>query len=313
MPLKFRFSRWWIAVLLAGIFLLAWKFLSVGPQEPVYQGRRLGSWLRGHPREYYPAVLALGTNALPYLLTELQATDSRASQWGERVLANVSMGPLWRTARDRRYHAGIGLQILDTNAVPALLGMIFSKPMQITEGDPSCSGAMALTFMGSDAVQKQIGDRLALALGSPDTVECRNGCLALSFWPVRRDDIVVSLVSLSRDTNPTIRAAALRAIMTSAWREDLFLPAVVAVLEDEQAAARRLAVAILSNQGSNVVVALPALRAAYSNEVTRPNLRGDLGEGVWGTHSWSAQEIRGAIRDAIKAIDPSVPLPVDPP
>ncbi|MFO1513852.1 MAG: hypothetical protein U1F83_13200 [Verrucomicrobiota bacterium] len=313
MPIKFRFNRWWIVALLAVGLLPVWALFLARQDEPVYQGRRLGSWLRGHPREYIPAVLAVGTNALPYLLAELQATDSRASQLGERVLANVSMGPLWRTARDRRYHAGIGLQILDTNAVPALMGMIFSKPMQITEGDPSCSAAMALTFMGSEAVQKQIGDRLALALGSPDTVECRNGCLALSFWPVRRDDNVVSLVSLSRDTNATIRAAALRAIMMSAWREHLFLPAVVARLEDEQATARRLAVAILSNQGSNVVVALPALRAAYSDEVTRPNLRGDLGEGVWGTHSWSAQEIRWAIRDAIKAIDPSAPLPADPP
>lgn len=313
MPLKFRLSRWWIVVLLATIVLLAWAFFPAGPNEPVYQGRRLGSWLRGHPKEYYPAVLSVGTNALPYLLAELQATDSRVSQWGQDMLAKASMGPFWRTARDRRYHAGLGLQILDTNAAPALVNMIFSQPMQMVEGDPSWSAASALRFMGSEAAQKQVAERLAVALSSPDTVECRNACLAFSLWPIQRDDLVASLVSLSRDTNATIRAAAMRAIMMSVWREDLFLPAVVSRLEDEQASVRRLAIAVLSNQGSNAVAALPALRAAYSNEVTQSDLRGDLGDGTWGTFSWSAQEIRWAIRDAIKAIDPNAPPPVGPP
>ena len=110
MPSKFYFNRWWIAAGLAVACLLAWMILSTGSSEPIYQGRRLGSWLRGHPREYYPAVLAIGTNALPYLLAELQATDSARSEWGERLLAKASLSPFWRTARDRRYHAALGLQ-----------------------------------------------------------------------------------------------------------------------------------------------------------------------------------------------------------
>jgi len=295
------------------MFLAAWVFLLARPNEPLYQGRRLGSWLRGHPKEYYPAVLVVGTNALPYLLNELQATDSRASQWGEKLSAKVSMGALWRTARDRRYHAGIGLQILDTNAVPALTRMILSSPMQFVEGDPSWSAASALAFMASETAQKQVADRLELALSSPDTAECRNACLALSLWPRTNDHFAVSLVALSRDGNPQIRAAAMRAVMMSVWREEVFLPAATARLSDEQATVRRLAIEVLGNKGSNVVVALPALYMAYSNEVNRPNLRGDLGDGVWGTHSWSAQEIRGAIRDAIMVIEPGAPLPADPP
>jgi len=313
MPLKFRFSRWWLAVLLAGAFLLAWIFLSVGPQEPVFQGRGLGSWLRGQPNEYYPAVLAVGTNALPYLLVEIQAVDSKPAQFAEQLLAKVSMGPLWRMAQNRRYHAGLGLQMLDTNAVPALMSMIFSRPMQMAEGDPGWSAASALRFMGSEAAQKQIADRLEVGLSSPDTSECRNACLALSVWPIRRDDLAADLVSLSRDTNAKVRAAALRAIIFSEWREDLFLPVFVSRLEDEQAAVRRLAIEGLTIQRSNAVVALPALHAAYSNELTQSNQRGDLGDGYYGAHSWTGREIREAIRVTITAIDPKAPLPAGPP
>src|SRR5262245_49528776 len=146
MSSAFRFSRRWIAVMVAAIFLLTWMILGTRSIEPVYQGRPLGKWLRGHPREFRPAVLALGTNALPYLLAEIQATDSRASQWGQGMLAKVSMGPFWRTARDRRYHAGLGLQVLDTNAVSALLEVIFSKPLKMVDGDSGYRAVAALTF-----------------------------------------------------------------------------------------------------------------------------------------------------------------------
>ena len=286
----------------------------MGSNEPVYQGRPLGKWLRGHPKEYHPAVLALGTNALPYLLAELQVTDSRMSRWGQDLLAKASIGPLWSTARDCRYRAGIGLQILDTNAVPALMEMIFSKPMTMVEGDAGYSAASVLTFIASEAAQKQVADRLTSALESPDAVECRNACLTLSLWrPRTNDHFAASLATLSGNSNATIRAAALRAILMFKWREDLFPSAVTLRLEDEQASVRMLAIAILTIQGSNVVGSLPALHKAYSNETNQPKLRGDLGDGIWETHSWSAQEIRWAIRDAIKVIDPSAPLPVDSP
>jgi hypothetical protein len=313
MPLKCRFSRWWIAVLPAGVFLLVWTSLATRSQEPVYQGRRLGSWLRGHPKEYYPAVLAVGTNALPYLLAELQATDSGPSRWGESLLAKVSMGPFWRTARNRCYHARLGLQILDTNAVPTLLNRVFSEPMRIVESDPSWSAAAVLGWLATPTAQHMAEERLAVELAAPDPAHRRNACLALSLWQRTNDVFVVALATLSRDTNATVRAAALRAMLLSVWREEVFLPVVTSRLEDEQASVRRLAIAALSLQKSNVVVALPALHAAYSNELVQSSLRGDLGDGYYGAHEWSAREIRGAIRDAIRGIDPNGPLPADPP
>lgn len=313
MQFKFRPSRWYFVALLTTGLLLAWMLFSARRDEPVYQDRRLGSWLRGHPRDYFPAVLALGTNALPYLLAELQATDSPMSRWGQRVLARVSMGPFWRTARDRQYHARLGLQILDTNAVPALLSLVFSQPMQIAEGAPGWSAAGALSWLASPEAQHMAEERLALELTNPNPAQRRNACLALSLWPRTNDLFVVSLVALSQDTNANVRAAALCAIIVSVWRDDLFLPALVSRLEDEQASVRRLAVEALSLQKSNAVVAMPALRAAYSNELSQPNLRNALVDEFYGDHSWSAQEIRSAIRDAMKAIDPGAQLPSAPP
>jgi len=313
MSSKLRFKRWLIAIVLAATCLLAWRIATTRSNEPVYQGRPLGKWLRGHPREYYPAVLAVGTNALPYLLAELQATDSRVSQWGQGVLVKMSMGPFWRTAQDRRYHAGIGLQILDTNAVPALMEMIFSRPMQIAESNPSWSGAAALMFMGSGAAQNQVADRIADALRSADAEQRRNGCLTLSVYPHPREDLQVLLPTLCSDSNAMVRAAAMRAMLFTVWTNQQALPALISGLEDDQASVRRLAIAALENRGSNAISALPVLRVAYLKEVTQSDLRGDLGDGTWGTHSWSAQEIRVAIRDAIKVIDPSALPPVDSP
>jgi hypothetical protein len=312
MPSRSRFSRWGIAVLLATVALLTWMIFREQPNEPVYQGRPLGKWLRGHPNEYRLVVLALGTNALPYLLSEIQATDSRPSEWAQGMLARVSVGPFWRTARERRYHAGLGLQILDTNAVPALMEMIFSKPLRTVEGDPGYSAASALNFLGSPEAQSQVCDRIAEALRSTNAEQRRNGCLTLSLWPHPREDFAGLLVTLSADTNATVRAAAVRAIIFSEWKEP-FQAALVARLNDEQAAVRRLAIEGLRLQGKMVVTALPALRAAYTNELTQPTQREDLHDGGFVVQSWSAQQIRWAIRDAIQAIDRSAPLPADPP
>ena len=319
MPFKFRLSRWGVAVLIAVVFLLACLLFLRRSNEPVYQGRPLGKWLRGHPKDYYPAVLALGTNALPYLLAELQATDSRASQWGQDMLAKVSMGPFWRTARDRRYRAQIGLQILDTNAVPALMGLIFSKPIRNTESDAGVQAAMTLGRLASTQAQEMAEARLLQALKSSDAGEYRNAALVLPFWPRSSEEIARSLVAGCQNSNPAVRAAALQAIGSSEWREEVFLTPLIACLEDEQAQVRRYAVVTLWSQRSKARAALPALYAAYTNELFRSSFRGDLGAGderlteiASGNNALSARSIREAIRDAIKAIDPSGPLPSDP-
>jgi hypothetical protein len=75
-----------VAVLLAAIAGLAvWQGLRSPEREPVYQGKRLSSWLiasvtNGTPEaqaQAYAAVRQVGPNALPTLLRMLRAKDSR--------------------------------------------------------------------------------------------------------------------------------------------------------------------------------------------------------------------------------------------
>lgn len=307
MPRKFQFRRWW-TVAIGGLLIgVVWTLLLSGSNEPIYKGRKLGSWLRGHPREYWPAVMAVGTNALPYLLDELQVTDSGLARWSKNVLGRISVGPFWRTAADRRYHAGLGLQILDTNAVPVLLGQIFATPMRIREDDPSYAAASALKWMGSQMAQDQIKLRINQALLSPDPAERRNGCLAVSCWP--NTNFTAALAPLTTDTNATVRVAAVRAIAVSKWNTNLFLAALIACLGDDEAAVRRFAAEALGYQHTNAVNALSALLAAHGAEPSRPNRRSDLDLGYFPPTAYNTQSVSWAIESAIKAIDPKATIP----
>jgi hypothetical protein len=59
--------------------------------------------------------------------------------------------------------------------------------------------------------------------------------------------------------------------------------------------------------GTNAPAAIPALRAAFTQEFSRLELRGDLGQGTFNAADVSPEAIRSAILRAIKAIDPNAP------
>lgn len=307
---RFSRSRWsLLAGLLAAIVLVICLLSSQGPREPIYQGRRLSKWMEGHPRVYWPAVQAIGTNALPFLLAELQTTDSGLSRFAQRMLNKVSVGPFWRTARMRQYHARLALQILDTNAAPALLDTIFAQPMRVAEGDRSWEVAFVLNWLHTTEAQGYAQERLGQALLSEDSSMRRNACLAFAtgFRPSTNNSPL--LIALASDTNATVRAAAVRALLF--WQPDdaTAQTAIIALLNDEQAAVRRLAAVALGARGSNAVAALPALRTAYASELTHKSLTDDVDDEFRGPRYLSPESLRWAIRDAIQAIDPSAPLP----
>ena len=113
----------------AGLSLLAGMLLATGraPKEPVYQGKALTQWIREahdvgifeQTDETNAAMLAMGTNAVPFLLKEFSRPISR---WRERLYAwvNSHAGVHVRTDEERVRLAGQGLMLLGTNAAPAL-------------------------------------------------------------------------------------------------------------------------------------------------------------------------------------------------
>ncbi|MEW6307346.1 MAG: hypothetical protein AB1705_28155 [Verrucomicrobiota bacterium] len=300
--------EWWIAGVAAGVvILLAVMWLDRGPEEPVYQGCKVGEWLKGHPREYIPAMQAVGTNALPYLLAELEARDGGLSRAAQKALSRLSIAPFWDTARKRRYRARIGLQVLgkDIEAADVLLERVFARPIQIKEDDPGWLAAGSLGWLTSPVAQAHIGERLGPAMESPDPDVRRNACLAIAAGGNLGVDHGKRLVALTADRVVAVRAAAIRALAVCRANE-VVIPAMAARLEDEQAGIRWMAAHVLRMRGTNAVAALPALRVAYEAEAKRASNR----EGAEGlpdeAKNATPQRVRDAIREAVERIEGKV-------
>ncbi len=80
---------WLAALVLTASAGIAWWLLTSPESEPVYQGKRLGAWLAELDKEMpaaniswtngpaATAIQQIGTNAVPYLHSRLEAKDSR--------------------------------------------------------------------------------------------------------------------------------------------------------------------------------------------------------------------------------------------
>jgi hypothetical protein len=284
---------------LVALGLILWRCFEPSSRGPVYQGKHLREWMDGHPREYVPAVRAIGTNAIPFLLAELQATDSALARLGESLLARVQMGPLWTPARMRHYHARLAFQILDTNALPALLEALFSHPMQIKEGDLSWAAGAALSWLSSPEAEELKQRRLGEALRQDSPALRANACLAFYAGNRPAAQQVTRLAELTHDADPRVRVAATRGLMTWHTNGTTVLPALIARLADPEPEVRQLALQALAARGSNAVSALPALRAAYATVPAQTNLATQR----------SFTQMRWEIRSAIRQIDPAGPPP----
>ena len=202
-----RTARWLLFLLFIAAGLVWWQRFAPNPHDSDYNGHRLSYWLHGHPRDYGPVVEAVGTNALPYLLAELQVTDPAWLRWAEALLGDF--GTPWEPARNRLYHARLGLQILDTNALPALLTAAFTQPIRLAEGDLGFEAAFALTWLASPVAKETIQQKLATTMRSPDATRRRNACLVIASGNFCSTNNAAQLAVLTRDAEPAVRAAAI--------------------------------------------------------------------------------------------------------
>jgi hypothetical protein len=297
--------RWLLFLLIIAAGLAYRQRFGPNPHDLDYNGHRLSYWLRGHPRDYTPVVQAIGTNALPYLLAELQLTDPAWLCWAERQLGDF--GTPWEPECSRHYHAQLALQILDTNALPALLETIFARPIQLAHGDAGYEAANALRWRSSPAAQEAIQQQLATTMRSPDAATRRNACLVIAAGNGCNTNNAAQLAVLTRDPEPAVRAAATHAAQFYNQDEAVLLPAVIERLTDEQALVRLLAADSLRGRGTNAISALPALRAAFAAEPSRPRGADQLDAGY--PRDLTPARVRAALRDALHAIDPKAALP----
>jgi len=299
---RLRRRRVWVAAAIGGLVVIAGLLRGRSPAEPVYQGRTLRQWMRGHPRDYTPAVQAIGTNALPFLLAELTVTDPGLEQWGHELFRRfLDSNPPWETARMRQFHAYQALYILGTNAVPAMIEAVLRPPQDPGDAERSWGVASALAGFGSPVEARRA---VSAALESDDIQLRLAACRAYSAGLRAESEASRRLIGLTAVDDPVQRAAATRALLFWQTNESEVLPALIARLDDDAAAVRRRAIDALGGRKSNAVAALPALKVAYTNETAKS--RGtDNVDPLFHGQALSVNELRWAIRWAIGEIDRS--------
>lgn len=290
----------WLGLGIAG-GLVVWAFLFYDRRsEPSYQGRTIRQWMRGEARDYRPAVQAMGTNALPFLLGELSVSDSVLKRTGEEWFRRIlDIPPPWTTARLRQYHAFLALQALGSNAVPTMIELVFRPPQRPGDAEKSWAVASALSGMGSPMEARRA---VGAALRSADPTNRLVGCRACSAGLLADPDGLRCLISLTTSDDPVQRAAATRGFLSWQMKVAEALPVLIARLDDEQVGVRRVAIEALAGCGTNAVAALPALLAAYTNELVKPRRIDDV-DPIFRGQATSIDEVRWAIRWAIREID----------
>jgi hypothetical protein len=227
-----------LALVAAGVA----AFWPRGPKEPVYQGKRLseliaeasqplthdpdGRWNIQQRRDAEKAVRAIGTNALPYLVSELTRP---ISQW--RVSFNnwaegKAMVPFrFRDEEARIWRATEGLQILGPDAAAALpvLAGCLADPQR---GD---AAAHATSDAGASAVPY-----LLPAIAGTNLFTAARALECLHLVAKENKSAVPLEVQFVLLTNAPLRQWAVSRLNGIESRTDLTVPALTAALSNPE-------------------------------------------------------------------------------
>lgn len=247
-----------IGVLLALVVgLVVWWV--VPSQGPSYNGRPVSIWIaQGYwlsasgvqPREAEAAVLAVGTNALPYYMELLEAKPDPPYKVGLLRFVQehqwFSAGPATRlwvySGSSKRAVGTVGLGLLGSRAEPAIhdLGLLFNK------GDDDQAGRVAqiLPELGLKAVAP-----LTDLLATTNHTKKVSVLMTLSWYATRQYRwsqqklrspeeiesaarvIVPALVPYLTNSDPDLRVSAIYALGEFARAPELVVPALVGWLK----------------------------------------------------------------------------------
>ncbi len=298
----------WIVLLLALSVGMAIFLLRSDP-EPVYKGKRLSQWMNafytalgGDPEtpEYLEAAAAvrhMGTNALPHLLKWISGKSSRSkaretlSAWmhelPERVVPKIAHE--WICGDVRKVRVGqsmVGIQILGTNAAPALPQLLRlandptdeERAIQATramyEIGPQIIPALLQIIQNTNAPGRYAAMLPLASFGTnslpaiPILLRClddpaddvRYGAAdMLGRIGLASDQSVPGLMKcLENNPNPMAKAAAARSLALFGTSALPAIPPLHAALNDENEFVRRLAKEALSKIAPEVLTNAPA-------------------------------------------------------
>jgi vesicle coat complex subunit len=256
-------------LLLAGVLiLLLWPR---GPKEPVFEGKRLSQWLAGtlpgqraeEGNAAEKAVEAIGTNALPWLMTEFTQRDPK---WRSAARTWLAKWP-WtsgrvRTEEDRILMAANGLYILgprNAAMLPALTGYLGYEQRGLLAAQAiSAAGELALPY-------------LLTALTSSNEYVAFAAVSCLGMTAEKTEAAILPLIQLLQHTNESMRSFATLWMSNARSRPDLAVPALSKASSDPYPMVRRNAASSLRVFGTNAEPAVPDLLRLM--EDTNSNVR----------------------------------------
>jgi HEAT repeat protein len=240
--------------------------LAVRQAEPRFDGRPLAVWLAEADASQAPptreraeaAVRHIGARALPGLLADLRAVDSRWEETLRELLERQSWIRVTRPSAWERHHRGLtGLRVLGPVAAP-LIGDL--RPLV---GPRGLHVVTALASIGAPAMPALL-DTLGHSNELVRAVTARALALAVSDRLLPRDlatsAVPVLVRNLRADRNRELRGYPLFALATLRAFPDLCVPALIEGLDDSNPRMRASSAEALSAFGVEARLAIPALR-----------------------------------------------------
>jgi hypothetical protein len=267
-------------ILLGGSLVLLLIAMSVPPTEPSYKGKPLHKWCEqldgysGDPKRLAEAKEAfdhMGTNALPFLLSELRAHDSNAKKYVRAAVQKIRKNAPIRSDflyrflllddSLRRYYAAAGLRALGPLAKPAI--PVFTE---LLNGPEAQMGVLLLKSDGVDGhgrltLLPEVLPSLLQAATNQDSRVRVEAVNALGLAQTNPAVTVPAILRALKDKDVTVRGVAARALGGVYIKEaPTIIPVLIENMEDTNPWVRTAYAWILGQYREKAKPALPKLQ-----------------------------------------------------
>jgi peptidoglycan/xylan/chitin deacetylase (PgdA/CDA1 family) len=260
-------------VFVLGVALVALSFYASRPRapDPVYEGKRLSEWLdrvyahndQTEVDEAAAAIRHIGTNAVPFLLQELQAEAPFWVRTIQRIEGRLPFSIDLPSADTRIGRAITGFVILGATAAPAIPRLTEVMLHAPTQNATAAVEALRLAG-GTNAVPIFIRGLTNLA-GWPQVWTAQ----ALGSLTNYSAPAVPALLANLASSDATVRSSCASALGKIASQSELVVPALTKLLADPDRNVRRSAASALGEFKGSALPAVPALRVAASDPIIR--------------------------------------------
>jgi HEAT repeat protein len=239
-----------LLVMLAGV--IGWQVLHLPESEPVYQGKRLGSWLKDYripyggyrmfgwadvPQKADEVVRQAGTNALPTLFRMLRAKDSSLKfKLMDLVIRQHIIKLDFTLGVDLNWRACQAFRVLGAEAQSAVPALIEIANQNISPSSRYCA-IRAVGSIGPSA-NGAVPALLRWAINPDAGVRC-SAIFALGKIGAEPDRVVPVLMNALHDPRPDVRINAVRALVQFGPKARLAVPALLEILSTAQDGTQR--------------------------------------------------------------------------